>query len=137
MASLDTLFLCSAGQSKPGFVLSLFLNFLPKPRLLFLLLIKKSVLRFRYCWWHCKHFIFISGIVCIKSMFRAVTCDIFYFTFWKSKRFKLSNACFSCRVGVFFVRLCTILLMATFFHSAQHFVYCVEPHGLIFIPNIS
>ena len=46
-----------------------------------------GVLTFRYCWWHCKHFIFITRIICIKSTFRAVTCDVFYFTFWKSKRF--------------------------------------------------
>ena len=26
--------------------------------------------------------------------------------------------------------------MLTFFHSAQHCVYCVESHGLIFILNI-
>ena len=37
LASLDTLFLCYVLRaSKPGFVLSLFLNFLPKPRLSFL-----------------------------------------------------------------------------------------------------
>ena len=46
-----------------------------------------GLLRFRYCWWHCKHFIFITGIICIKSTFRAVTCDVFHFTFWKSERF--------------------------------------------------
>ena len=46
-----------------------------------------GVLRSRYCWWHCKHLIFITGIICIKFTFRAATCDVFYFTFWKFKRF--------------------------------------------------
>ena len=46
-----------------------------------------EVLRFRYCWWHWKYLIFITGIICIKSTFRAVACDLFYFTFWKSDRF--------------------------------------------------
>ena len=38
-----------------------------------------EVLTFRYCWWHCKHFIFITRIICIKTTFRAVTCDVFLF----------------------------------------------------------
>ena len=37
--------------------------------------------------------------------------------------------------GLLFFCLCIILLMVTFLHSAQYCVYCVDPHGLIFILN--
>ena len=95
-----------------------------------------GALKFRYCWWHFKHFSFITRIVCIKSTFRALTCDVFCFTFWKSKRFYVSNGYFSCRVVCYFFCLRTILLMVTFFDSVLHYVHCVDPHGLIFIPSI-
>ena len=93
---------------------------------------------FRYCWWHCKHFIFITRIICIKSTFRAVTGDVFYFTFISDVfYFTVFEQLFFLQSGLLLFHLRTILLMVTFFHSAQHCVYCIDPHGLIFIPNIS
>ena len=75
-------------------------------------------LRFRYCWWHCKHFIFIIAIVCINFTFRAVTCDVFlffYFTFFGNPKKLIFERLFLFQSGLLFFCLRTILLMGWLF----------------------
>ena len=53
------------------------------------------------------------------------------------KDFNFLKRLFFLQSRLLFFYLRTVLLMVTSFHSVQHCVYCIDPHGLIFIPNIS
>ena len=58
---------------------------------------------FRYCWWHCKHFIFITRIICIKSTFRAVFCDVFFlFHILEIQKILIFERLFSLQSGLLF-----------------------------------
>ena len=71
-----------------------------------------GVLTFRWCWWHCKYFIFITGIICIKSMFRAVWPVMFFISHFGNP--KDSNF----RTVVFLAEWFVIFLVAH--NSANH-----------------
>ena len=94
-----------------------------------------GVLRFR-CWWHCKYFIFLpeSYASSPRSELWSVIFFISHFENPKDVNFQ---------TVVFLQSVCCFFLFAhssgngDLFHYAQHCVYCVDHHGLIFTPNIS
>ena len=62
---------------------------------------------------------------------------MFFISHFGNPKILIFKRLFFLQSGLLFFYLHTILLMVTFFYSAQHCVYCVNPHGLIFIPKIS
>ena len=95
-----------------------------------------EVLTFRYCWWHCKHFIFITRIICIKTTFRAVTCDVFLFHILEIQKILIFERLFLLQSGLLFFYLRTILLMVFFFSFCSTLCLLCWPPWLDFYTKL-
>ena len=72
-----------------------------------------GVLRFRHCWCHCEHFIFITWIVCIIYV---QSCDLrcFLFHILEIQKILIFERLFFLQSGLLLFYLCKIQLIVTF-----------------------